>query len=158
MPEPGRPPVPLERKRKLGHLREDRIPGGKLVEIQRPGGELEAPKSLGPEGLAFWERVTGAAHWLWPKIDQTLLEITAEAVEERAILRAYVLENPDDWRSRASLRHLEKQLLGHLAALGFTPSDRARLGLIEAKTGGKLEELMRMRDEIRAGTWERKSD
>lgn len=75
--------------------------------------------------------------------------MAAEAVEERAILRAYVLENPDDWRSRASLRHLEKQLLGHLAALGFTPSDRTRLGLIEAKTGGKLEELMRKRDEIR---------
>ncbi len=145
MPQNGRPPVPLERKRKLGHLREDKIPGGQVIEIVRPGGSLEPPSGLGPEGLAFWERVTGAAHWLWPQVDESLLIMTAEAFDERTSLREHLLDNPEDWRSRLALRHLEKQILHHLSALGLTPADRAKLGLIEAKTGGKLEELMAKR-------------
>jgi len=59
--------------------------------------------------------------------------------------------NPEDWRNRAALRSLEKQIFDHLSALGFTPGDRAKLGLIEPKVGGKFEELMRRRDELEGG-------
>ncbi len=148
MPNTGRPPVPLERKRKLGHLREDRLPGGKVVEVQRPEGTLEAPQSLGSAGLAFWDRVTGAAHWLWPQVDESLLIMAAEGFDERAELKTHLKDNPEDWRNRAALRSLEKQIFHYLSALGFTPGDRAKLGLIEAKVGGKFEELMRKREEM----------
>jgi hypothetical protein len=38
-----------------------------------------------------------------------------------------------------------KQLVSNLAHLGFTPSDRPRLGLVRARQQSKLEELMARR-------------
>jgi len=45
--------------------------------------------------------------------------------------------------------------VSNLSLLGFTPSDRSRLGVAEVKTESKLEELMRRKaereTEFRAG-------
>jgi hypothetical protein len=38
------------------------------------------------------------------------------------------LLNGGDWRDRAQLRQLEKLIAQNLSLLGFTPTDRARLG------------------------------
>jgi hypothetical protein len=45
---------------------------------------------------------------------------------------------PDE---RKALRDLDRQLVANLSLLGFTPTDRSRLGVAEVKRQSKLEEL-----------------
>lgn len=148
MAKTGRPPIPLEVKQKRGTLRPDKIASGALVEVEKPQAALVPPATLGPVARGYWDKVAHAAGWLWGDVDSALLEITAEAYEERAALRQQVMSNPDDWRSRRGLRELDKQFLVNLAALGFTPADRARLGLIEAKTQSKWDYFVAKYEEI----------
>ena len=79
------------------------------------------------------------------EIDGTLLQHTAELLDEREELRAQVQDQPENTRLRAALGHLDRQLVGNLAHLGFTPSDRARLGLVRVKQQSKLEQMMAAR-------------
>jgi hypothetical protein len=51
----------------------------------------------------------------------------------------------DDATMRRGLRELDRQIVSNLSLLGFTPSDRARLGVAEVKAKSKLEELMERR-------------
>jgi hypothetical protein len=73
--------------------------------------------------------------------------MTAEGLSERDSLRALLDIDPGNFRARSGLRELERQIVSQLALLGFTPSDRARLGLAEVKKESKLEELLRRKDE-----------
>jgi hypothetical protein len=73
--------------------------------------------------------------------------MTAEAITERESLRGLVAANPDNPKARSGLRELERQIISQLALLGFTPSDRARLGIAEVKKESKLEELLRRKAE-----------
>jgi hypothetical protein len=68
--------------------------------------------------------------------------MTAEALAEREKLRELVLNNPDNPKARSGLRELERQLVSQLGLLGFSPSDRSRLGLAEVKKESKLEALL----------------
>jgi hypothetical protein len=45
------------------------------------------------------------------------------------------------------LRELEKNITNSLSLLGFTPTDRSRLGVAEVKAKSKLEELRAKRDQ-----------
>jgi hypothetical protein len=66
--------------------------------------------------------------------------MTCELLDERSQLRAQVMNNnrPDE---RKALRDLDRQLVANLSLLGFTPTDRSRLGVAEVKRQSKLEEL-----------------
>jgi hypothetical protein len=72
--------------------------------------------------------------------------MVCEQVDERVALRIRVLRdsNRDD---RKALRDLDKQVIGSLSLLGFTPTDRSRLGLAEVKAASKLEELRARRNQ-----------
>ena len=70
------------------------------------------------------------------------MELTAELMDERQELRSLTDQQPENTRLRAALRQLDKQLVTNLSLLGFTPSDRSRLGLVQVKTRSKLQELM----------------
>jgi hypothetical protein len=48
----------------------------------------------------------------------------------------------NDPKDRRGLRELDKAIVSNLSLLGFSPSDRSRLGLAEVKKMSKLEELM----------------
>jgi hypothetical protein len=73
--------------------------------------------------------------------------MTAEAITEREALRDFVSREPENSKARSGLRELERQIVSQLALLGFTPSDRARLGIAEVKKESKLEELLRRKAE-----------
>jgi len=144
----GRHPLPLEEKRKRGTLRADRLPGTGLEEVPRlPIGEgiPSPPEHLGPRGTEFWSKAFQGGNWLWGDVDGTLLQHTAELLDEREELRDLVQDQPENTRLRAGLRQLDRQLVSNLAHLGFTPSDRARLGLVRVKQQSKLEEMMAFR-------------
>jgi hypothetical protein len=84
--------------------------------------------------------------WLSPESDLELLMITSELIDERWSLRVTVFRDgrPED---RKALRNLDKQLVANLSLLGFSPTDRSRLGIAEVKRQTKLEELRTRIDE-----------
>jgi hypothetical protein len=73
--------------------------------------------------------------------------MTSQNIDERQQLREAILSNPDDRKLRTSLREVEKQILSNLGLLGFTPSDRSRLGVAEVQKESKLEAILRMKAE-----------
>jgi hypothetical protein len=66
--------------------------------------------------------------------------MTCELIDERWNLRAKVIQG-EDARERRGLRELDRMIIGNLSLLGFTPTDRTRLGVAEVKAMSKLEEL-----------------
>ena len=144
----GRHPLPLEEKRKRGTLRMDRLPESGLEEVSRlpiVEGIPAPPEHLGPRGQEFWTKAFEGGNWLWGDIDGTLLGHTGALLDEREELSELVQSDPENTRLRAALRQLDKQLVSNLAHLGFTPSDRARLGLVRVKQQSKLEQMMAAR-------------
>ena len=140
----GRPPLPLERKQKLGTLRPGRLPEAGLTQVERlpeEEGTPEPPPQLKAKGRELWSSVFDNGSWLWKGVDRHLVELTAELMDERQELRALTDQQPENTRLRAALRQLDKQLVSNLSLLGFTPSDRSRLGLVQVKTQSKLQQL-----------------
>lgn len=143
----GRPNVPIEIKRLKGTLRADRLPTG--IALSGLVSALEPPNP--PEGLldtgaAFWG-LAWRSSWISQTSDYLLVAIVSQSLDERDFLRQLVSEQPENFRARAGLRELEKQLVSNLGLLGFSPSDRSRLGLVEIKKESKLDELMRRKQE-----------
>jgi hypothetical protein len=71
--------------------------------------------------------------------------MVCELLDRREILREEFLADPTERKVNMSLLETEKLIQTSLSLLGFTPSDRARLGLAEVKRSSKLEELMERR-------------
>lgn len=134
MARTGRPPKPIEQKRRTGNPGKRRLPSGAelvaLPAIQREAVDLRADELLDEilaEGVPWLSRLDGPA-----------LSILRERLEERQGLRDAVLAGTGD---RRALRELERQITESLSALGFDPVARARLGLAEVKARSKLEAI-----------------
>jgi hypothetical protein len=138
----GTKPKPLELKRKLGNPGKRAIPvEGTLVPLPPANGVPAPLRPLKRDGAALWKRVwTNAQGWLSPGTDIEAVQLLAEAMDERQVLRAMVMRD-GDWRDRIQLRHLEHQLMQQLATIGFDPTARARLGVAEIRRVSAIEEL-----------------
>jgi len=139
----GRPPKPTEVKRLTGNPGKRKLPQeGSLVLLPSMYEIPEPPRPLLTQAAKdLWERVWSMGQtWLSPTTDKELLLMTCENVDERWYLRMKVLQDnrPEE---RRGLRDLEKQIVTNLSLLGFTPTDRTRLGVAEVKRVSKLEEL-----------------
>jgi len=139
----GRPSKPIEQKRLLGNPGKRALPDQNEVVLLEPVDKTpEPPRPLLKYGRDLWDRVWGiGATWVSDKTDIELLVMTCEMIDERWNLRVKVMQN-DDARMRRGLRELDRQIVSNLSLLGFTPSDRSRLGVAEIKAKSKLEELM----------------
>lgn len=143
----GRPTQPIEQKRLKGTLRADRLPANApLATLSNYEGEPEPKTALGEQGLAFWSQAW-ATPWLSQLSDYWLVLLTAQALDEREQVRLALIESPSDRRMRTTLRELDKQVMNAYSLLGFTPSDRSRLGVAEVKKESKLDELIRRKAE-----------
>ena len=142
----GRPSKPIEQKRLLGNPGKRAMPNeNEVVLLQQVEGTPEPPRPLLKYGNDLWERVWSmGATWVSQNTDLELLTMTCEMVDERWNLRVKVMQS-DDPKMRRGLRELDKQIVSNLSLLGFTPSDRSRLGVAEVKAKSKLEELMERR-------------
>jgi hypothetical protein len=144
----GRPPKPIEQKRLTGNPGKRALPKeGSLVLLPSMYEVPEPPRPLLTQAAKdLWERTWSMGQtWLSPITDIELLLITCELIDERWNLRIKVLQDnrPEE---RRGLRELEKQIVNNLSLLGFTPTDRSRLGVAEVKRVSKLEELRAKRD------------
>ena len=138
----GRPPKPLEQKRLTGNPGKRTLPDQKSLVLLSSAFEIPEPsRQLLSAGQELWDRIWGMGQtWISPSTDVDLLLMTCEILDERRNLRIQVMQNnrPDE---RKSLRELDRQLVANLSLLGFTPTDRSRLGVAEVKRQSKLEEL-----------------
>lgn len=136
MPPRGPKPTPIEVKRRRGTLRSDRTPNAGSMSIASP---LESA-DLSP--LASFEVVVEAARLWLADSDALLVAMLRETLEEREALRELLLAGggPDH---RKALREIDRQIVSMLAALGFDPTARSRLGLAEVKAASTLDRLRR---------------
>jgi len=142
----GRPAKPIEQKRLLGNPGKRAMPDeNNVVLLPQVESVPEPTRPLLKYGQELWDRIWGmGATWVSDKTDLELLMMTCEMIDERWNLRVKVMQN-DDARMRRGLRELDRQIVSNLSLLGFTPSDRARLGVAEVRAKSKLEELMERR-------------
>jgi len=145
MPNPGKT---AEQKQKIGS-RAPALPtltAEVIVKVPEPIRRLEE------SGLQLWREVWGSHHTWLKNTDIELLQILCEQLDERDLLRAYVLDNIEAWHERAALRSLEKDIRDNMTQLGFTPQARSKLGIQEVKAKSKLEELMARKEQRVATT------
>lgn len=143
----GRPTQPIELKRMKGTLRPDRLPPAEaLLPMTNTDTPPKPQHPLGELGMAFWN-LAWASPWLSHSSDYWLVLLTAQAVDEREQLKIALAEGPLDRKLRTSLRELDKQITNAYSLMGFTPSDRSRLGVSEVKRESKLDELLRKKAE-----------
>lgn len=136
MAKRGPKPMPLERRERLG-LRDKQKNQRTVVAlatpvewvVPQPHRQLITVAGEDGPGMWLWRRIWDAGRSWLREDDAELVMILCEQSDERAVLRRQVFQTPDDWRARASLRLLEKLITENLSLLGFSPTDRARIGL-----------------------------
>lgn len=157
----GRPAKPVEQHRAGGNPSNKVLPAVPLV-----GQGLPAASSVpvGPEfmapGAELWVRVwTSARSWLSVGSDFDIVVLLCHAADEAEELRLmlergdvprfYSLPNGSEVTHPAvsQLKELRQQMTSWFAALGFSPADRARLGVGEVRQADFMDELERRRSE-----------
>lgn len=147
----GRPPKPLEEKRRTGR-QPGRDSGGRplpvvaeVVALQPADGTPDYPPELGLDGQRLWRRAWGAAiTWLSPDSDMETVEEACRIADDLAAARRRyrVTTEPADGRM---VKHFHEALAMALSSLGFDPTARARLGVAEVKRVSALDELIQRR-------------
>lgn len=161
----GRPAKPVEQHRLAGNPSKKQLPDAPMPGhgLQSAEGVPAAP-FLGENGLALWNHVWVAGRtWLSPESDQTIVTMLCEAQDDYALIRDllnsgaeprfYITANGQMVTHPlvVQLQNLRAQMTSWLAAIGFSPADRSRLGLAEVRVRDELDELNRRRVE-RTGT------
>jgi hypothetical protein len=138
----GRPKKPVELRRLEGNPGKRKLPDSKTVMVIEQASGIPSPtRPLMKYGLELWDRIWSmGAIWLSDKTDIELLMMTCEMIDERWNLRVNVMQSNDP-KQRRGLRELDKQIVSNLSLLGFTPTDRARLGWVEVKAQSRLEAI-----------------
>jgi len=115
-----------------------------LIMLEKVSSMPVPLRRLGDSGLALWNRTWQMGQvWLSANTDIELLQMTCEQLDERDLLLEYVFENTDNCRfERSALRELDKSIRTNLSLMGFTPTDRMKLGVAEVKRMSLIEEMM----------------
>lgn len=148
----GRPPKPIEQKRRLGNPGQRALPEAADTAALEPL-DSGVPPSLGTDGTELWEAVTRAgAAWLAPT-DNLILLMLCELYDRRAeykrCLKDYgpLIQRPIDGHLVANpaaqlLIQTEKQITEIASSLGLDPVSRTRIGLGEVKAKNAFEEML----------------
>jgi hypothetical protein len=136
---PGRPPKPIEVKRRTGNPGKRKLP--------KPIIALEPVRSAAQvgehaDGRAWLQAVldAGASTWIGPT-DEAMLRLAMELWDDRQVARQAWLAEPTNDVLRKSYEGLTARLTSVLSALGLDPVSRSRLGVAAVKARTKLEEL-----------------
>lgn len=157
----GRPAKPTEVKRALGNPGHRSLPDAPMPGEGLAGAEdIPSAPVLGVDGKRLWTQLWLAGkHWLSPESDAHIMTLLCQAQDEaeeirRAITigevpRFYKLPNGSYVTHPLviQLKELRSQSTAWLAALGFSPADRARLGLAEVRQNDALDDLQKRRAE-----------
>jgi P27 family predicted phage terminase small subunit len=151
----GRPPKPTEQHRLNGNpshksLPDAPLPGEGLLSAK----DIPSPPTLGIDGAELWEQIwTAGRLWLSPNSDAAVIKMLCQTVDEAESMRRALSigEVPRYYRLPngsfvthpyvSQLRELRTQITSWLSSLGFSPADRARLGVGEVREYDPLDEL-----------------
>ena len=146
----GRPPKPVEQKRKNGNPGQRKLPDLKNV-IALPQIKGDAPLHLSDAGQKMWADVRAMAPWI-ANTDGKLLVELCEKMDKKYELREklaasdYVLYTDKGYAYAnplfGMLNTVEGDIVKLLSLLGLTPIDRSKLGVAEVTTKGKLAQLL----------------
>jgi len=145
----GRRPKPVEQKRRIGNPGGRKLPSrAEIVALPSLVSQVPEPhRALGAHGRALWDRIwSSGAAWLRPALDGDLVLMACEMTDERTMLRQIVFTQQGAWRERRALREIDRQITSLLSQIGFSPTDRATLGIGEHKQ----HEFSKIRERIEA--------
>ena len=141
----GRPPVPIELKQQRGTFRADRHNRAfEQASTSTPREIPNPPDYLSQKAKRFWESAF-LAPWVNPEIDYTLILMCAEDMDMRDLICQRSKQDPSDFRLQVAGRDWTRLVISYLSLLGFTPTDRARLGFKTPASPSKLDELIARR-------------
>ncbi|NDC49660.1 MAG: hypothetical protein EBZ61_11395 [Micrococcales bacterium] len=145
----GRRPKPVEQKIRLGNLGQRKLPKhADIVALPSLASDVPEPhRPLGTHGKELWHRIwSSGAAWLRPALDGDIVLMACEMTDERTVLRQIVFTQSGAWRERRALREIDRQITSLLSQIGFSPTDRATLGIGEHKQ----HEFAKIRQRIEA--------
>lgn len=151
----GRPPKPIERIRATArdatHKADGRALATTQYKLERRHQIPVAPDSLGDRGATEWEKIWLAGYWLSDEQDYHWVAIVARAYDDLEAFRERVSVDglvqtgmrgePVAHPLIAEARRAEAVIMKALSTIGFSPTDRARLGLAEVKRQSALADL-----------------
>lgn len=149
------PPKPVEIKRRTGNPGKRPLPVTPTAIVAASTSVPAPPDGVGEVGRAAWSRAwqVGSA-WLAPS-DALMVEQAAQLVDDIAGWQAAIEAEgatyvTDSGMVRAhpavgQINVLRRELRATLSLLGFSPSDRARLGLTEVRKVSALADLLEKR-------------
>jgi len=150
MAQVGRPPKPVEQKRKLGNPGQRPLP--KLASVaELPLADAAAPVHLQAAGRDVWDFIIGSCPW-FAQSDRLGLTELCDLVDIRAMLVKQIsgdgvltptgsgsMQAHPNW---VQVIAITKQIHGLMSLFGLTPSDRGRIGLGEVTAKSKLQALI----------------
>lgn len=146
----GRPPKPVEQKRKNGNPGQRKLPDLKNV-IALPQIKGDAPLHLSVAGQKMWTDVRSMAPWIANTDAKLLIELCEKMdkkyeLKEKLAATDYVLFTDKGYAYAnplfGMLNTVENDIVKLLSLLGLTPIDRSKLGVAEVTTKGKLAQLL----------------
>jgi P27 family predicted phage terminase small subunit len=116
------------------------------------------PTGLADRGRREWPKIwTAGARWLSPDQDYPWVEQVCRAWDDMARYRRRIRLDGEVQRGSqgqpvahpliAEVKHCEDTIRKALSEIGFSPAARLRLGLAQARTASKLDELAAKRAE-----------
>lgn len=154
----GRPPKPVEKLKATQRSPTRKADGRELVPVSPTTPEHsvpQLPEGVEGRGATEWERIWTAGFWLKRDQDWPWVEMIARAYQDMEVYRREVAEmgltvvgyagqtvaNP----LLAEIRKLEQTIQKCLQVLGFSPTDRAKLAISEAKAQDAFEAFIQNR-------------
>lgn len=151
MPTRGRPPKPIEQKRRTGRTPNTDSGGrplpklAEVVQLPQAEGLPDFPSDLEEPGRDLWRRLwQDGITWISPKTDAQAAEEACRAADDVAAARRRYRATTDP-KDATALVALGKRLDDALSQLGFNPTARSRLGVAEVKRVSALDELIERR-------------
>lgn len=137
----GRPAKPIEEKRKLGNPGKRPLPAGVLELRPVDFSSLETPQHFGAAAQFVWAKAWHSGlSWLSPESDMAIVLAACELADMKDKARERYMATGDS-KDAGAVQKLNAEYLKCLSLMGFSPSDRSRLGLAEVKRQTKLEQL-----------------
>lgn len=149
----GRPPMPLEMKRRRGRTT-DTDSGGRplpkaaeVVTLPMAEGVPLLPAGIEADGADLWRRIwQQGITWISPQSDMAAVIEACQVADDLAVARRRYRATSDP-KDAAALATMGKRFDAALSVLGFNPTARSRLGVAEVKRASALQTLLTQRQQ-----------
>jgi hypothetical protein len=147
----GRPPIPIEIKRRRGRTTETDSGGrplpksAEVVALPMAEGVPLLPHGIESDGAELWKRIwQQGLTWISPQSDMAAAIEACQVADDLAVARRRYRATSDP-KDAAALASMGRRFDDALSVLGFNPTARSRLGVAEVKRASALQGLIARR-------------